>query len=400
MKKPMKFIVTLAAVALTAMVFISCGSSKIPIQVQRTPNLNTKGIQRIAVMPFTGNYIEATQHATNVATGNIQATNQFTLVSAGRIKEARKKGENLENYADALFIGQITNIEEKKDSQTSSWTDKKGVTHTQTTYTLEVSVNLTYHLERTRDGSMIGPVVKKGSTSASANSPNELPSINTLVNNVVESQLRSLYMDLVPHTVTVQRTMEKEPNSALKPQMEAALEQLKAGNYVIANKQYLALWESHQSFAAALNASYLYEAMGETQNAANLMQQVFAATGNPKAKVVLDYLNRDLAEQAAVEQFSNAQNQTEIVTGFAIGEVQKVLPAEAKLWIHNSAASEQNLVNDIIDNMISKYLSSGVTIVERQVIDMVFKEQNLQTGGSVSDDDIVRIGNLAGANTI
>ena len=400
MKKSTKSIVMLAAIVLMAMVFTSCAPKIVPIQVQRTPNLNTKGIQRIAIMPFTGDYKDAAQHATNVATSNIQATNHFTLVSASRISEAQRKGESLENYVDALFMGQITDIDGKRDSQTSSYTDKKGVTHTSTTYTLEVSVNFTYHLERVRDGSMIGPVVKKGGTSASARSPNELPSVNALVNKIIETQLRQLHMVLVPHTVTVGRIMEKEPNSALKPQMEAAFEQLKAGNYAVANKQYLALWESHQSFAAALNASYLYEAMGETKNAANLMQQVFASTGNPRAKMALDNLNKILAEQAAVEQFDDVQNQTEVVTNLAISEVQKVLPAEAKLWIHNSATSDHNLVSSVIDNMISTYVNNGVTVVERQAINMVLKEHNLQMGGSVSDDDIVKIGNLAGANTI
>jgi hypothetical protein len=392
-------IATLAAV-LTAIAFTSCGSPKIQIQVQRMPNLNTTGIQRIAVMPFTGNYPDAALHATNTVIGNIQTTNQFTLVSSNRIKEAKRKGESLENYVDALFIGQVTKIDKKKDSKSNSYKQKDGSHITITTYDLEVSVEFTYHLERVRDGSMIGPIVKRGSTSVSASSPNELPSPEALVNNVIDAQLRSLYMDIVPYTVMVQRTMEKEPDKNLKEPMEAALEQLKTGNYIAANKAYLAIWESHQSLAAAVNASYLYEALGETRNAANLMQNVFASTGNPKAKEVLERLNKELLEQAKVEQFDNVQNQTEMVMNYAISEVRKVLPTEAKLWLHNNAATDRDLLNGIIDNMTSTFVNSGITIVERQVINMVFKEQNLQMSGYVSDDDIVRIGNLAGANTI
>jgi hypothetical protein len=395
-----KSILTLAAVALMAIAFISCGSQKVQIQAQRMPNLNTKGIQRITVMPFTGNYPDAAQHATNVVTSNIQETNRFTLVSFSRVKEARKKGESLENYVDALFVGQITNITGKIDAKSSSYKQKDGTTVTTTTYILEVSVEFAYHLERVRDGSMIGPIVKRGSTSASASSPSSLPSKDALANKIIDAQLRSLYMDVVPYTVMVQRVIEKEPDKNLKEPMEAAFELLKAGNYIAANKAYLAIWESSQSFAAAVNASYLYEAIGEIQNAVNLMQQVFADTGNPKAKEILEHLNKELFEQTRVEQFNNAQNQTKIVTNHVISEVRKVLPAEAKLWIYNNAKSNKDLLNGIIDNMVSTFVNDGVTIVERQMINMIFKEQNLQMEGYVSDTDIVKIGNLAGANTI
>ena len=392
-------VLQLVCVILAGFALAGC-ATKITLEVQRTPTLDTRDIKRIAVMPFGGSYSGAAQHATNVATNNIQATNQFTLVSYNRVNDARRSGESLENYVDALFVGQITNIGEKTSSQQGSYKDKDGNIRTYITYTREVSVNFTYHLERARDGSMIGPIMKSGYDSRSSQDSSSLPSAAALANSIIDAQLRYLYRDLVTHTVTVQRSMEKEPDKNLKEPMKTALAQVKAGSYIAANKAYIAIWESHKSVAAAVNASILYEAMGETQTAANFMQQVLEETGNPTARNVLARLNNELAQQAGVEQFDGAQSPVERVTNHAISEVQKVLPSNAKLWIHNNSASNQNLANDVIDNMISTFIKNGVAVVERQMIDMVLKEQNFQLSGNVSDRDFVSIGNLAGANTI
>lgn len=382
-------------------VFILAGcATKITIQVQRTPALDTKGIQRIAVMPFGGAYSSAAQHATDVAISNIQATNRFTLVSSNKINEVRRSRESLENYVDALFIGQITNISEDNSDQESSYKTKDGKVVTFITFTRTVSVEFTYYLERARDGSMLGPVTKKGDTSASADNSGALPSAASLANKIIDSQMSSLYRDLVPYTVTVQRAMEKESDKSLKQPMETALAYVKAGNYIAANKAYLDIWESYQSIAAAVNASILYEAIGETRTAANFMQQVYAATGSPLVSDTLARLNRELAEQAGVEQFDNSQTSAEKAANHAVNEVQKVVPAQAKLWIHNNSSSNQSLVNAVVDNMISAFIANRITVIERQMIDLVLKEQNFQLSGNVSDSDFVSIGNLAGANAV
>jgi len=89
----------------------------------------------------------------------------------------------------------------------------------------------------------------------------------------------------------------------------------------------------------------------------------------------------------------------EKVAAHATGEVKRVLPAAARLWIHNNAATDQALASGVIDNMTAALLASGFTVVERGRIDLVVAEQNLHMGGAVTDRDFVSIGNLAGANT-
>jgi hypothetical protein len=392
-------VLQLACVILATLMLAGC-ATMIKLEVQRTPTLDTKGIERIAIMPFEGNS-SAAQYATTVATSNIQATNQFTLVSPSRINDVKRSGESLENYVDALFVGQITNAGSNTTSQQGSYRNRDGTVTTYTDYTIVATVSFTYHLERARDGSMIGPITKSGRISRTArNDPSALPSATALINNIIDNQLRYLNRDLVTHTITVQRKMEKDPDKNLKQPMEAALAQVKSGSYISANQAYLAIWESKKSVAAAVNASILYEALGETQTAAIFMRQVLDTTGSPMARDALARLNNELAQQAGVEQFDEAQTPVEKATSYAISEVQKVLPSGAKLWIHNNASSNQDLTNAVIDNMMSLFIASGVPVIERQMIDLVLKEQNFQLSGNVSDADFVSIGNLAGANTI
>jgi hypothetical protein len=399
----------LSCLALLILIFAGC-ATKIALQAQRTPNLDTVGIKRIAVMPFEFDgigviYKSAAQHAANVTTDKIRATNHFTLIDPAAVNNARRsgrKGGRLEDYVDAEFKGRITRIEEQTTPQQGQYKDKNtGEMVTYTYYIRQVEVELSYSFTRARDGALIGPVTKKGTANANANTQDELPSVNALAAKAIENGLAGLHRDVAPYTITIQRSLEKEPDKALKTQMDEALAYVKGSNYTAACRTYLAIWESQQSVAAAVNASILYEAMGETQNAANFMQQVVTASGSPLAGNVLARLNRELGEKAGVAQFADTQNQVQRAAGYAVVELQKILPAEAKLLILNNAASNhKNLADDVVDNMISIFSGNGVAVVERQMLDKATEELIFQRGGSVNDEDIVSVGNFAGANTI
>jgi len=390
--------------ALTVLTLAGC-ATRVTLQAKRTPNLDTAGIQRIAIMPFeaassNATYQNAARHATTVATGNIHATNHFTLVSAATVNDARRRREGIESYVDATFSGQITRISERTTPHEGQRRDKEGNTIKYTYYVREVEVEFNYYFTRARDGTLIGPVVKKGSSSNNNENRNNLTSVDSLVSGIITNQLRNLSRDVAPYTTTISRTLEIESRKDLKPQMDEALAHVKQGNYMLARQTYLSVWEFHRSIAAAINASILYEALGETQSAANFMQDVYAASGNPLAASVLGRLNSELAEQAKMGQFDNTQSQTEKAATHAFNEVRKVLPANAKVWLHNNATANQNLVSSVIDNMISSFLANRIAVVERQMIDIVLREQNFQLSGNVSDNDFVSIGNLAGANIV
>jgi len=399
-KKMMKAAIILAAAAL---VLAGC-ATKIPLEVKRTPTLDTTGIQRIAIMPFeAGNsaYQNAANYATGIARARIQEANHFTLVDANEIQRLRRANQSIENHVDALFTGQITHIGQATTSRQGQRTNRQtGVTTTYTTYTREAEVRFNYSLTRARDGSLLGPLEKRGTRSVSSENQSDLTSVETLVNQIIDSQLRYLARDVAPYTMTITRSLEKEPNKELQPQMKAVLEQVKSGSYRTALESYLAIYKEYKSVAAAVNASILYEALGETQTAANFMQEVFTATGNPKARDVLALLNKELQETAGVSEYSDTRRQVERVAGHANEEIQKILPAGAKVWIHNNASSNQSMVNDVIDNLTSAFIRNGITVIDRESIALILSEQKFQMEGNVSDNDFVSIGKLAGANTL
>ena len=404
MEKAFRYNIVISLVLMLTLSLTSCATS-ITLRVQRRPAMDTTGIQRIAIVPFetTGRgalHRNAAQYATTLVTDRIRATNSFTLVSPSIINDARKRNENIENYVDALFTGQITRIDEKTTSHQGKKKNDDGEMVDYTYYVREVDVEFNYSFVRARDGTIVGPVSKTGSANDTNENINDLVSIEALVNRTIDNQLKNLYRDVAPYTTTVSRDLEKEKNKELKYQMDEALAQVKAGNYAAARQSYLSIWELNQSVAAAVNASILYEAMGETLYAADFMQQVLTVTGSPRARDVLARLNMELAEMAGLEQFNNTRSSLEKITNHAVSEVRKVLPAESRLWVHNNATANRNLANDVVDNMISGFLSCGIAVVERQMIDMVLKEQNFQMEGNVSDNDYVSIGHLAGANII
>jgi hypothetical protein len=57
-------------------------------------------------------------------------------------------------------------------------------------------------------------------------------------------------------------------------------------------------------------------------------------------------------------------------------------------------------VNDVIDNLTASFIRGGITVIDRQSIDLILSEQKFQMSGNVSDNDFVSIGKLAGANTL
>ena len=84
----------------------------------------------------------------------------------------------------------------------------------------------------------------------------------------------------------------------------------------------------------------------------------------------------------------------------ALMEIRRVLPVDARLWIHNGATTDRNLANDTADDITAAFIRDNVTVVERGLIDLIATEQGIHLDGTVADSDFISIGNAAGANTI
>jgi hypothetical protein len=388
-----------------ALVFIlttGCTTS-IQLAVQRPPNLNTAGVKRIAIMPFEANsgaYREMAQYATTVATNRIQELNYFTLINPSDIERLKRNNQNIESYVDAQFVGQITWINIKNETHRGSYKTRDGKTVYYTDYITNVEIEFNYSMVLARDSRIIGPVSKKKSNSSS--SRDSYPSSSDLLRAIIDDQLRYLGRDIAPYTAIETRTFAEEnsQDKALKDEMKNALTQVKERNYRPALDAYLGIYERYKNIAAAENVSILYESLGEIQTAANYMQGVLNETGNPRARTILDRLNRILQDQTTIaSDYGDTRDQTKKIADLASEEIQKVLPRNAKVWIYNSTVSNPISVA-VVDNITSGFISKNISVVDRQNTALIEAEQKINTSGFVSDDDFLSIGNAVGANTI
>jgi len=401
-----KINVVMPLFVLAVLVLGGC-ATRIRFEAPRTPNLDTTGIQRIAVVPFAaaagGDAGQIAQNLTSEVMSRIQATGAFQLVSYDTVRSVQIRGGDIESYVDALFRGRVTHYVARTTSGQvqERYRRDDGTTGTRmvTVHTREVEVSFEYYFARARDGSMVGPIRRTGRSSVSTRGGiGDLPAEVSLAMGIVRNQLRLFYRDVAPHTIVLTRTMEREPNRVLRPMMNAADARRQAGDYLGAREAYVAIWNDHRSIAAAINAAILFEATGDLEDGIFFMEQVFEATRAPQVNQKLVQLNREAAYVLGLEAFEGVQDPAERVAGHAIGEIASVLPETPRLWIHTTA--DLALVNDVIDNMVSTFLSAGFTIVDRQMIDLILAEQNLHLDGAVADGDFLSIGNLAGANTV
>jgi len=396
----------IASLVFLVLMLTGCGPTRIPVEVERPPTLNTTGIKRIAVMPFeTYNhlYIGLASYATSAATDRIRGTNRFTLVDASEIRRLQKKNQNIETYVDAMFIGRITQVVIENDTKTTAgWTDKKGRYYPPiTTYYANVEIEFSYSLKMARDGSLIGPVSRKGVRSAQ--SLEGYPSAEGLLKEALTSQIAFIGQDIAPYKSRELRTFAEDNTGVddIKTEMKDALVHVKAQNYKLALEAYLGIYERYKSPAAAENASILYEALGDMESALSIMQKVYNDTGNPTTQLIIARLKKNLDDKAkvAASEQENNQQPMDRVTAFASEEIQKVLPSDAGVWLYNNSPGN-TMVEAVVDNLTADFIRKGIGIVDRQNTALVEAEQTRQLSGAVSDAEIVRIGNAAGAKTI
>ena len=283
-------------------------ATKIKLEVEKLPDLNTSGIRRIAIMPFEtasskADYLRIAEYATRTVNRRILETNYFTVVDPQLIQNLQRNNQSIENYADAILYGRITSLNTISRSNTYQYKDKNGKDVKYKTYFRAAEIEFNYFLVRVKDESIIGPVYFRGRNTSSGDSWYSLRNINELLRSVIDSQTRRINQNLAPYTITEIRTLEKEnsKDKVLLSEMKDALAFVKSGNNRIALNAYLDIYNRNKNIAAAENASILYEALGETPLASDFMQRVFSETGNPKAGELLARLEKILSDKATLE---------------------------------------------------------------------------------------------------
>jgi len=97
----------------------------------------------------------------------------------------------------------------------------------------------------------------------------------------------------------------------------------------------------------------------------------------------------------------------------AISEIEKVLPDNATVWINKGtqsvstnrnalgiATSTAGAADTAVDDITAALLQKGIRVVDRQNAALIQAEQKFQSGGNVSDQEMISIGKAAGANTL
>jgi hypothetical protein len=121
-----------------------------------------------------------------------------------------------------------------------------------------------------------------------------------------------------------------------------------------------------------------------------------------------------LAGAAITQATQSSQNKKlNNVIAYAVSEIENVLPANATVWINKGkestgynrnalgvVTSTAGAADTAVDDITSALIKKGVRLVDRQNAALVQAEQKFQTGGNVSDQEVLSIGKAAGANTL
>ncbi|GHV70743.1 hypothetical protein AGMMS49928_19690 [Spirochaetia bacterium] len=394
--------------ALTAGLVLGCASMKVNVDVQHTPTMNTIGIQKIAVMPFTtssGDRLqgEIASDITTRATAAIHETGRFTMLDPNEVKRLQDRKENIENYVDALFTGQIVTLNIKEGShQEERYNSKTKTSYTVTIYDREVELAFSYNFARARDGSLIGVVTKMGKISDHKENSGSMRSPADMAMAIVTNRLRELPRDVAPYVAKEARKLmeEKSKNKSTQTSMKDAFALVKEGSYKAALNQYLKIYQDTLSSAAAYNSSIMYEALGDPNSARDILQELVDNTGNPAFRDALARMDKVLADIAAVRgEYADDRSQVDKVIVAAFSLIQKNLPRNARVALMKDAQTEASLTNMVIDRITTELQTAKITLVDRNNARLRAAEMEYQMTGNVRDEDFVGIGNEAGVNT-
>lgn len=366
------------------------GSPAVVIKVSRVPTMNTTGIQRIAIQPFTASDRSDAQRQiaaaiTTEVTRRIQETGQFTLVDYREVERLQKAGENIENYIDALFVGQVVSLntgDSRREVEMLNPLTFK--TERVTMYTRRAELSFSYSFQRARDGSLVGVVTKRGIAEDEQTSRGDLKSADQLLQMIVVHRLQALARDVAPWTETRNVRLMPPGKRASKEtvkQMNEALDYVKEGSYKRALGIYEAIYAGMGSFEAGYNITLLYEATGDIDSARQIALELVEETGNPKAQERLAEINKIIADQAAIAgDYSDTRSQFDKVMEAAIPLVMDRLPRRMTVAVQNTSNSaDRSLAERAVNSIMDALREAGVTLVDRSNQRLLDAERSMQS---------------------
>jgi tetratricopeptide (TPR) repeat protein len=408
MKKKYKNYTAVLAVV-CVMIAGACASSapEVTIEVTRVPTMNTLGIRRIAIEPFTTSDNSDAQRKiasviTTEVTRRIQETNYFTMVDYSEVKRLQDRNENVENHVDAVFIGQVVSLKVDSGSrQVEVYNILSRKNETITYYNRKVELSFSYNFKRTRDGSLVGVVTKRGIAEDEQTDRGAVKSEDQLLQLIVTNRLGTLAHDVAPWKENRSYAMLPASSRADKDtqaRMAGALELIKEGSYKQALNEYEAIYADKKSFEAGYNASLLHEALGDIDEAMRVAQDLADETGNPAANQRIAAINKIIADREAVEGvFSDQRSQFDKVMAAAIPLITKNLPPRYTVAVRNvSSQGDRELAGRAIDTITDALREAKVVLVEQDNAAMLSAERNYQ-GRNWEDFDEMTIASFGQA---
>jgi hypothetical protein len=383
-------------IVISSISFFSCATT-VSIMVTKPPAWNTSAISRIAIIPFTSRSdSQVAQFLTVTAAQNIQSTGKFTLIDYSEITRLERAGENIADHVDAIFSGQVNRMESHDRVETSEGYGGK----TYRSYYRDVSLEFSYMLKRAGDGVIIGQTIREGSSTAYESESSKLPAVYDIAKSIATAQLEYLKRDIAPWQNEEKRVFEEDKMK--DPRMKTAKVMLKEKSFRSAYTLYTNIYKDSLNFAAGFNAALCTEIVGDIEDAAVLMRQLWEDTGNPKAQMELARMQSVIADAAKVNQEYSGETDTIINNAVkqAAQELLENIPANLRISFVGGRGSNQNTLDFVLEELTAAAVNAGITVVDRQQINNIIAEQRFQLSGEVSDETAVSIGRLSGSQII
>jgi len=370
MKTSVKILLHITIVTLIAagLFLLSCATyveikSVRPATIPGMDSVKSLGVRDFDNKSGTSVGSQIANHLSNKAKQGIQATGKFTLVSPN------------DPNADGVFFGEVRSVQSKDSSSKREYKDKNENTVVVITYTRDVSVEFVYGVNSARTGMPLGTISKKGSRSDSNESSSDLKSVYDLAISAISSQMNSLEKDLVPTFQYNKRELMKETSKdkIVKQKMKDAQALVKRGDQDEALRVYEEVAAEYGSVAARANAKLLRDA-AESAAAAD-------------------------AQMASID--SQRTGTTDKAVQSAVATLNAKLTSGSVIMIMKSNSTDNNLLNDVMDQMTKSVVQGGkLKVVDRTNQAIIDAEQRFQLSGNVDDNSAVSIGRQLGAKYV
>ncbi|GHV89135.1 hypothetical protein AGMMS50267_14950 [Spirochaetia bacterium] len=300
------------------LVFLGSCATSIPVTVTKPAIMNMRGIEKIAVVPFTiayersaGNYIDliaavfsksasyntvleqqTAQALTGAVTDAILGTRAYTMIDSGML--SRLDQSQYATVVDAYMIGEVTLLKITDSDYSEPVKNADGTTGFKMMRRRIADLEFTYRLIRAADGSIISQIKKTGTCKDVSPDGRALRDEFDMVKEIISDELEYLNRDIAPWTIIEYRTLESEKPKS--PNMKEAAALVKQRSYIQARDRFITIYEETGSFAAGYNAALVTEIAGDLQGGMERMAALSSATGNPKAAQELARMKRTQAE--------------------------------------------------------------------------------------------------------